>query len=187
MHPRMSKQEEAAFRAFAGQARSYFEYGIGGSTYAAANLVKGRLVAIDSDAAWVEKASAAIGASEHSRKLLHVDIGRTIEWGYPAEGLGSDQHKRYYNAIVEHRPEDFDLCLVDGRFRIACLISALRNIRPDAIVAFHDYRSRIHYHPAEQFGRIIFEVEDISFFVRRPDRSLDDLDRAMVEYGMDAR
>ncbi|MFY9295015.1 MAG: hypothetical protein WAP03_30680 [Methylorubrum rhodinum] len=187
MRLRMSVAEEAAFRSFASRAGSYFEFGIGGSTHAAAELVKGRVVAIDSDQEWVDKARKAIGPSEYERTLLRVDIGPTGQWGYPIDGLGSEQHRRYYNAIAEHQPQDFDLCLVDGRFRIACLIASLRSTRPDTVVAFHDYRIRDHYHPAEQFGRVIYEAEDISFFVRRPGVSNAELDRAMTQYGKDPR
>lgn len=187
MQLRMSEAEKVAFRSFASRAGSYFEFGIGGSTYAAAELVKGRVVAIDSDPEWVDKARNALGPSAYERTLLLVDIGPTREWGYPTGGLGSEQHGRYYNAIVEHQPQDFDFCLVDGRFRIACLIAALRSTRSDTVVAFHDYRCRPHYHPAEQFGRVIYEAEDISFFVRRPGVSNAELDRAKMKYGKDAR
>lgn len=51
---RMTKTEEAAFHAFAGKASSGFEVGIRGDTDAAAGSARDRLIAIDSDQAWVE-------------------------------------------------------------------------------------------------------------------------------------
>lgn len=48
---RMTKTEEAAFHAFAGKASPGFE--VGGDTDAA-GAARGRLIAIDSDQAWVE-------------------------------------------------------------------------------------------------------------------------------------
>lgn len=186
MLPRMSDREADAFCEFAGQATSYFEFGVGGSTFRAAELVKGRVVAVDSDLAWVEKTRLALPPSSYERTLIHVDIGPTKEWGYPADMSEPEKFKAYYSSIENYDPHSLDMCLVDGRFRVACFLNSLKHASADTIICAHDYRSRGNYHVVERFARIIYEVEDISFFVKRRDADMFDIDQALSRHAADA-
>lgn len=187
MRVRMSLREQAAFKSFAEQASAYFEFGIGGSTYLASELVKGRVVAVDSSKEWVDKAMEAVKPSDFERRLIAIDIGATRGWGYPKNVEGIDKYRPYFNAIAEHKPAEFDLCLVDGRFRVACFLTALKHMRADAVVAIHDYRIRDHYHFVEKYARKLVEDEDIAFFVRKHGVDFKEIDAAIETYGVDAR
>ncbi len=182
MNIRMTKKEVDLFTTFLSPARSYFEYGMGGSTVLAARKVKGPLYAVESDEAWIAKVAESIGPSEAERKLIYADIGPTKKWGVPSSDIRKDHYPKYSGAIVESGIDDFDLCLVDGRFRVACFLQALRHLRPGCIVGIHDYRSRPKYHAVEQFGRIIAETEDLSFFVHRTDLDKAALQTAIERY-----
>lgn len=164
----MSAREQELFRAFLSRSNGYFEFGVGGSTVLAGRLVDGPVVAVDSDPAWIATASKVLPASTHARRLVHVDIGPTGNFGMPASEAHRDRFPDYSGAI-RAVAEPIDLCLVDGRFRVACALQALLALPADAVIGLHDYRNRAHYHVIEHFARPIAEVETLTFFVRRPE------------------
>jgi len=180
--PHMSEAEANLFYQFARSSKSYFEFGMGGSTVQASSLVDGRLVAVDSDLAWVNNTSKAIEPSRHERSLIHIDIGPTKKWGYPIDTSNSEIFLPYYQSITHYKPQEFDFCLVDGRFRVACFLTALKHTRVDTVIAMHDYRGRGEYHVVENFARIIVEVEEISFFIRKQSVDLQALENMLETY-----
>ena len=186
MDIRMSAGEEVLFRTFLERCGSYFEFGMGGSTVAACNTVKGRVVAIDSDVKWVESVRSKIKESTYPRNLISIDIGQTIDWGYPKDNSRRDVYKNYSRSIIEQGPSEFDLCLVDGRFRVACFMHALLRVRADCVLCIHDYRCRDNYHVVERHARIISEYENISFFVRRSNADMDAISSMAEGYEFEA-
>jgi len=80
-----------------------------------------------------------------------------------------DNFDLYSKAILETNYTDFDFCLVDGRFRVACFIEALLFLKSGAVLAIHDYATRPAYHVVERFARPIAASGQLSFFVRRHD------------------
>lgn len=182
MQIRMTEKEADLFRAFVTRSKGYFEFGIGGSTVFAASVVAGPVIAVDSDRTWIDTVTASLVPSAHPRRLLHADIGPTGEWGYPASSEHSDRFPLYARAILDVS-EEIDLCLVDGRFRVACFLQALRHLRGDAVIGIHDYRSRAQYHVVEAFARVVAEAEDLSLFLRRPGIDEPALMRGIETYG----
>lgn len=171
MHIVMKPAEIALFSAFLTTADSYFEYGMGGSTFLASQCVRKRVAAIDSDPGWVANVRKTIGETTKEIVLSHVDIGEIGAWGNPKGRTHEHRYPGYSRAILD-QPDDVDLCLVDGRFRVSCFLTALAHLRPDAILAIHDYRSRPHYFEVEFFARPIAKAETLTLFVRRTDADL---------------
>lgn len=165
----MHDSEVDLLKTFLSRTSNYFEFGMGGSTCLAATLVKQRISAVDSDASWVASVRETIGETDKYIDLRHVDIGRTGSWGAPVSRERETLFARYSQSILETGFRDFDLCLVDGRFRVACFLQALQFLRADAIIAIHDYAVRPHYHVVEEFARPIATAHQLSFFIRRPD------------------
>jgi len=180
MRIRMSPKEADLFKAFVDKSQGYFEFGIGGSTFYAGSVVKGPVRAVDSDMAWIEAAEQSMPASQYERLLKYVDIGPTKEWGHPVSTDEKEKFSSYHGSIIGNT-QNIDLCLVDGRFRVACFLQALLVLDSDAIIGFHDYRSRKYYHSVENFARPIAESQDMSFFVRRKDANFDDIRAALSE------
>jgi hypothetical protein len=114
----------------------------------------------------VESVQKSFDSSAYDRHLIHVDIGPTKEWGHPVSIDEKEKFPAYYESIIGFS-DKIDLCLVDGRFRLACFFQALLTLRSDAIIGIHDYRSRRHYHSVEKFARPIAENGDMTFFNRR--------------------
>jgi hypothetical protein len=101
-----------------GQANSVFEYGLGESTYIANHVGVARYAGIDSDAGWVANARKSV--STHFR-FYFADIGETLLWGNPAQELPKSVLDYQVLPLISE-PEPFDVYMVDGRWRLACLL-----------------------------------------------------------------
>ncbi len=166
----MHKDEIALLEAFMSEADSYFEFGMGGSTCLAARTVKSIVHAVDTNPAWVDKVRAEIG-SDHQKqiRLTHIDVGPTGGWGTPVSKASEAKFPAYSKSIAEHDFRRYDLCLVDGRFRVACALQALQILPGHSVIAVHDYAARPQYHMIEKYGRVIASRRQLKMLVRRDD------------------
>ena len=144
--------------------RTYLEYGSGGSTRVAAQHVE-TLVTVESNRHYLKSVRQVLPANiQQRRELIHADIGWTEEWGVPVfRKLTPRRARRWasYSAAPWSRFEqwalDPDLILVDGRFRVACVLESvgrLRNRRACTIL-LDDYGPRRHYRTVEAFCDVI--------------------------------
>lgn len=180
MEPHMSARERDLFESFLGRAGSYMEFGAGGSTLLADRLVKGPVYSVESDPAWIEKMRALAGGAGYERRFIFADIGPTGRWGRPLKAPGEVDYRNYHQHVWNEIAQSFDLYLIDGRFRVACLCQALLRAGAKARFMVHDYRSRPHYHAVEAVARPVHEVEDLTVFERRAEAS-DEKIRALIE------
>lgn len=163
--PHMSSAERHLFKKSLKKAQRYFEFGSGGSTVWA---VKEGLVVqgVESDVNWVKALHQMLGAN---CQVQAVDIGPTGDWGFPMSADFSEQFPAYSEAIYQyHHP--FDLILVDGRFRVACTMTAILHIlktaghNSDARIFIHDFWNRPHYHVVLQFLEVVEKVDTAGLF-----------------------
>jgi hypothetical protein len=137
--------------------KNYFEYGTGGSTRLALMSTIEKIVAIDSDAAWIKKLSEepivakAINSSKIT--LKHVDIGPVKAWGWPVSEDSKSLWPNYVNSIdsISFMP---DVVLVDGRFRAACALKVFMKYGRSVLVVIHDFFERL-----SAYG-VVFEFAD---------------------------
>lgn len=170
LQPHMKPSEVSYLAAFLGRTGSYVEFGAGGSTVLACQLVSGRVIAVDSSREWLDKVARACAelADRPQPLLVHVDIGPTGAWGAPIDEGGRDRWPRYSSAVWECPGATLaDLYLIDGRFRVACALEALLRCRSDAILLVHDYAPRPQYRIIEEFARPVIACETLAAFVRR--------------------
>jgi hypothetical protein len=144
--------------------RVYLEYGSGGSTIVAAEHVD-TLVSVDSDKYFLRSVRKHLEfRSNQDIELIHANIGLTKEWGTPI--LHKPTHRRAIRwANYSRAPWPWllrknlqpDLILVDGRFRVACVLECVSHIRkPESCRIFlDDYRSRNHYHTVQKFCNVL--------------------------------
>lgn len=137
------------------QAKCYLEYGTGGTTVQAMELGIPAIFAVESDPLWLEavryRTSQIASASEC--EFIGVDIGPTSEWGYPT----SETHWRSYTkyaldvwAACRAKNVSPDLILIDGRFRLACLLASILYGKPGCRILVDDYFARPYYAEVEQ-------------------------------------
>ncbi|MEO0344238.1 MAG: hypothetical protein AAF198_12460 [Pseudomonadota bacterium] len=154
-------------------AKCILEYGSGGSTVLAASqpiLDRKQLISIESDRNWAKNLQIFINWRFPFRnvKIIHADIGPTAAWGYPHSKEFRDMFPNYPRTPWLYQPDlQPDLVLIDGRFRIACFVETLKNLKAPCTILFDDYQSREYYHVIEDLvvpekvkGRIaVFNVD----------------------------
>ena len=163
--PFMSPAERRLFKRNLKKAQHYFEFGSGGSTVWAVNeelIVKG----VESDSKWVNALKDKLG---EKCQVEAVDIGPTKEWGLPVSNAHQHQFPKYSQSISQYE-QPFDFILVDGRFRVACTMTAIQHILDhskepqEALIFIHDFWNRPHYHVVLQFLDSVEKVETAGLF-----------------------
>ena len=121
---------------------SVFEWGLGESTYIAANAGVARYAGIDSDG--IRIAQARDHANLHHFRYYFGDIGEIEKYGHPTKTLEKSLFDyQIAPLITENKP--FDFYFVDGRYRVACAcISFLHAMKyggdmSKVMVGIHDY------------------------------------------------
>jgi hypothetical protein len=147
-----------------GNASSVFEFGLGESTYIASHVGVPRYAGIDSDAIWVSNARDAV--HPHFRFYLG-DIGKTGAWGMPLDPTLSKSVLDYQIAPLLAEPLPFDVYMVDGRMRFACLMVSFLHASSrgaswnDTIVLNHDCGDTIESNKLLNSGsRVIYKAAD---------------------------
>lgn len=184
----MSQAEIALFLSFLYQSGNYLEFGSGGSTWLAAQHVKGSVIAIDSSQEWLDKVRGECARSGfNAPKLIYVDIGPVGQLGYPTDPTTKHRWPSYYQSVWnDPMSATADLFLIDGRFRVSCFLETLLHCRQDAVIVFHDYASRPYYHVIERVARRIAATEDIAMFIPLSSKR-DEVQSLLKEYGEDTR
>jgi hypothetical protein len=174
-------EAEAVAEAFAGAA-VILEYGSGGSTALAAGMAGKTVFSVESDRRFFRQMRRWF-AQNPPLAALHlswVDVGDTKAWGRPRDEAAWRRYPDYALSVWERR--DFvhpDVVLIDGRFRVACLIAtALMATRP-VTVLFDDYIRRERYRIAEDFAPRTAQIGRMARFAVEP-RALNPLDLRKV-------
>jgi hypothetical protein len=152
--------------------RAYMEFGAGGSTYLAAAEHK-LFVTVDSDPYFLRAVKSAIIESSNYRPdrqfFIHRDIGPITKWGTPIRGSSpcptrANLFRRYSDAPLSSFGGNLpDLVLIDGRFRVASALKAIKALAGATIVV-DDYYDRFHYRNIEKFARLTKRIGRLAVF-----------------------
>jgi hypothetical protein len=169
--PHMDDEGRTLFETRLEGAQCLLEFGAGGSSMTAARLKVPTVIAVESDGDFLAATGAAVRAQATHTAFFghHADIGPTKEWGNPADRSKVHLWPRYCSSIwariaSESLPQP-DLVLIDGRFRVACLLAALLMARPDTRILFDDYFDRPAYHRVEAWVTPIGRAGRMAEFV----------------------
>lgn len=168
MQPVMTDAEIALLERRLSGCTSLLEFGCGGSTFVAARHV-GRIVSVDSDPAWLAKVERTLAQEAVDFFPFHADIGPVGEWGYPMDEAHMRAWPRYHVAVWRQLSGSPDAVLVDGRFRVACLLQAVIHCRPDALFLFHDFQDRPQYHRVLKHVELIDSADTLAVLRARGD------------------
>lgn len=128
------------------------EYGSGGSTLLAADAARMAVFSVESDPAWARRMQAWFVDTPPKVPVhvLYSDVGPTGKWGSPSNKTKTRQWPAYALSIWDHpaflHP---DVVLVDGRFRLACMLTTLFRITRPVLLLCDDYLDRPSYHRFE--------------------------------------
>lgn len=101
-----------------GQANSVFEFGLGESSYIANHVGVQRFSGIDSD---ITQISTVRDKVSGNYRFYFADVGMTGDWGTPTERLNKAAYD-YQVVPLLGEPKAFDIYMLDGRFRVGCLL-----------------------------------------------------------------
>jgi len=173
--PAMSAAEQRLLRHAAAGASAAVEFGCGGSTLLLLEAVSGPLISVETDPDWLARlreTPSCAAAGEAGRWVgLHADLGPVGNWGWPNDRTRFADGPRYWNAPWHLCPEP-NFVLVDGRFRVAAALAALRRMAPGGIVAVHDFWPRTNYHALLQIAELVGTAASLVLLARRPDQEL---------------
>lgn len=135
------------------RAKSYLEFGSGGSTVMAAKLGI-PTISVEGDHFFAKQVAKKIGR-DHRVTMLRPPIGLTGLWGVPVPGTPTQgrvaQWRSYidlpFEVLAQSKQIFPDLFLVDGRFRTACALrAALETSKAgkEADLLFDDYERSNH-------------------------------------------
>ncbi|UYV39151.1 hypothetical protein N4R57_09180 [Rhodobacteraceae bacterium D3-12] len=171
--------EAEAVRAAYAAADTILEYGSGGSTVLAGEMPGKRVFSVESDKGWAEMMTGWFADNKPAAKVrvIHADIGPTVEWGHPEDDRAWKRYAKYPLAVWEgDRMGQPDVVLVDGRFRLGCVLATAFHTQKPVPLLFDDYAQRKHYHvieevvgaPQEIIGRMArFEIHPMAVPVER--------------------
>jgi hypothetical protein len=186
----MSRRETALYRHLVRDRSGIVEFGCGRSTLLALRHSRAKIYSVDSDRDWIDRLLKRhrVRRAVKSRRLCfhHSDLGPVAKWGWPLGPLTAEQTATYYSAIWSRvNTATIDLALVDGRFRIACVVEALRRC-PTATIVVHDFWDRPHYHDILPALLCTDRVDTLGVFVAR-DPTAEFLDQQLQKSQLDPR
>ena len=166
----------------------YLEYGSGGSTIAASKL-NIKSISIDNDRDFIEVLDKYL-PNKNRNKIVHRDIGITKFWGFPTGiTVNNKIRKKLYSdyssfPVLDEYP---DLILIDGRFRVACALKALRSMKDvnDFILIVDDYKYRDYYSIISEFSTLIEMIGIMAVF--KGTKNTDLIEKVLLEYEYDSR
>lgn len=149
--PEFDDETLERFRLELARASSYLEYGSGGSTLMA-DAAGIPALSVESDSFYAEKVRRMLKPGTHLQ-LAVPTMGLTQHWGMPVFNAKRKGYP-YVTAPFDLMDGWFpDLVLVDGRYRVACVLEVARRAKiagASATVILDDYSGRNHYHCIER-------------------------------------
>lgn len=154
----------------------YAEYGCGDSTLWIDKRTNATIYSIDTSREWIEKVQSC---SDKLDNMKFVDLGRVGDWGKPFDYSKRDRFIDYTDWIWRQKLIP-DVVLIDGRFRVCCFLTSLKNAKQGSQIIFDDYVDRPYYHIVEEFiKREVTDGRQCLFIV--PNKSKIDTDRIDYE------
>jgi hypothetical protein len=182
--PHFCEAGKALFANELATTETYLEYGSGGSTVTAHHAAEA-LVSVDNDRDVLRAVGARLRRHAYgpTAMLIYVDMGITKEWGYPVfhrrTRVRVERWKNYAQApwgYLNERQLQPDMIMVDGRFRVACILESLLNLHPvsSCRILVDDYTERHHYHVVERFAELHRVSGRMALLTKRRDMDIDE-------------
>jgi hypothetical protein len=188
--PHLDEETLTYFEARIATVSRYLEYGSGGSTVLAHKYVDS-LVSVESDRHYLKAVKKVLEASPSQAEthLIPVNIGLTEQWGKPVFKKPTARRVRRWRAypkapwtFYEDRKVEPDLILVDGRFRVACVLESLLNQSENSLnsILLDDYSDRPYFSVVNEFADLIDLKGRMGVFQKKPQ-----MDRERCQLALD--
>jgi hypothetical protein len=166
----MSDNEKAIFDQAIRKSSHYLEFGLGGSTLRAIQKSKAKIYTVESSPDWISHMREYVFVRYFENKRLYlfpVNIGPVGDWGYPESEDFKGYFQRYSSSVFQSIDSKLiDLALVDGRFRVACILKIVLACYENSniLILIHDFWDRPHYHVVLKYLDIVNRADTIGLF-----------------------
>jgi hypothetical protein len=190
--PAMPKSEATRLIELMKQSHCYLEYGTGGSTIKAIELKIPYIVIVESDIRWLQKVNKKIRKMDTKDVFyysIYSNIGKIGKWGTP---LNDKSWKRYWHYsfqawdVMKDLNLSPDLIFIDGRFRVACILTSLLYGKIGTRILVDDYVTR-DYHTIEKYIKPIHIIGRMAEFIITEYLPTDDIWRTILMAVTDPR
>lgn len=185
---KMTQKEKELFNRIISQSKHYLEFGMGGSTFHVLKHYRTHVHAIDSSLSWIEIMRQYLFIRNKEKagqiSIYHVDIGKTGNWGRPVGFESRELFPKYSSWIFDHIPENLiDTVLVDGRFRVACMLQALMKYHQNPVMKYmmHDFE-RKDYQVVLAFMDIVEQADGLVLLKPKSDLDLIEVKKKYEQY-----
>ena len=183
----LTRDEKKLLIKYLKKSKKYLEFGAGGSTFLALLKSNTKIYSVESDINWLNylREWRIIKFFEKNQRLNFnfVNIGKTKEFGFPADEKHKDLFPNYSKSVYEINDiTDFDTIFIDGRFRVACTLAAILNTKQDTKIILHDYAKRENYHIIEHFLDKIESADTMVVFKKKDNINIDEVKDLYEKY-----
>lgn len=174
----MTAKELALLQSAIRSSDNYLEFGAGNSTCMAVEAENIRnITVVESDSVFWKDQMLTMPSVEKAYetkrlKLILVDIGVTTHWGYPVDTSCMNQWAMYHSFAFQ-LDASYDLILVDGRFRVACILNACLSCAEGAQILIHDFFNRPIYWVVRPFLKLEEQADTMGLFSIKKIRNSD--------------
>ena len=143
--------DDSLFKDIVKKSSVYGEYGCGAATDWVLGHTKASVMASDTSKQWLGFVANKLSASQRKRfSYNHADLGKIKDRGRPVT-YEKRRNFIHYTDWFWQQEQKPDTVLIDGRFRVCCFLTSLKNADEGTKIIFDDYVSRPHYHLIEEF------------------------------------
>ena len=151
--------DKKLFEKYINNAKFYFEYGAGSSTYhASLKLNLKKIIVVESDKEWYNKVNNMI-VNKDKFIFNYIEMNSVPNTlGKPGPNSKKEDWIKYSDVIRKISKDissKIDLVLIDGRFRVACCLKSFNIINDNCIILFNDFLNRDKYHVVLDFYNVI--------------------------------
>lgn len=184
----MHEREKQLFKKYIVESKNYLEFGLGGSTIFTLLHSNANIVSVDTNKKWIRfmEGYRLIKRSLGDRLVIHyVDIGPTKNWGYPVDEEKAENFYKFSSSVFQLRQiNDVDTILVDGRFRVACVLQSVLQCGENKglKILIHDYSFREEYHVVEKYLDLVEKVQSLYVFEIKNDADVQKIKQDYERY-----
>ncbi|MCP4545247.1 MAG: hypothetical protein GY835_02135 [bacterium] len=168
----MTKSEQEILHSHLESSQNYLEFGSGESTiYASKTTAIQSIDSVESSQRYIDDnlkpdADIALALSANRLRFHVIDIGETKAWGNPKDKAKMHLWPNYsLGVFTEHG--NYDLVLVDGRFRVACTLNSILNTPDNCTIVIHDFWNRPEYHIVLRYLEVKDRADTLGVFGKR--------------------